>query len=376
MTGHARLAPSSAARRMACPGSLSLEEKYRTEDQSDAARQGTLAHEIARYMLENGVDFDFDKYAMATGTLLRAVASDMIQEMIDGAKLYCEHVLLTAQLAELHIEEKIEIAVVHADCWGTPDCWAFRPWSNELHVWDYKFGFSPVEVFENWQLLEYACGIIDRLNIQPRAISLHIVQPRGYHRQGPIRTWTISKEQLGKYLVELWKAERKAVEPDAPCVPSIQCTHCTARHACNALQRAALRFVDTGAETVPLELDAGQTGNELRLLHNAAKLLDARITGLEEQAKAFIAQGRTVPHYRMDWGQGREIWKCPVSQVITLGDMMHVDLRKPAEAITPKQAVKAGVPREVIDRFSETTRGALKLITDDGNQARTIFGNG
>jgi hypothetical protein len=342
---------------MVCPGSLALEEKYKTEDQSPAAREGSHAHEVARRLLEGGL-----------------ICMEP-QDMIDGANLYRDHVRSIVGDAVLHIEERVNVPLVHPECWGTPDLWALVWWQEipTLHVWDYKFGYGPVEVYQNWQLLTYAAGIVGELKDAPVSVHLHIVQPRAWHRDGPIRTWVISNQILFEYIARLQQSEFLALQPDAPCIPSIECTHCTARHACSALQRRGLAFADLSAETVPLELTPSQTGNELRILHHAAKLLDARITGLEEQARSMLANGKRVPHYRMEPGMGREIWKRPVSEVVMLGEMLDVHLKKPAELITPKQAVKAGIPREVVNQYSEQQKGALKLVPDDGSNARKIF---
>lgn len=48
---HSRLPPSSAARRMACPGSRAMEEQYGRNEESDASREGDLAHELAAWYL-------------------------------------------------------------------------------------------------------------------------------------------------------------------------------------------------------------------------------------------------------------------------------------------------------------------------------------
>ena len=54
--------------------------------------------------------------------------------------------------------------------------------------------------------------------------------------------------------------------------------------------------------------------------------------------------------------------------------MLGVDLARPIEPITPAQAVKAGLPAEMLTALAETPRGGAALVRDDGSRARTVFG--
>jgi len=109
-------------------------------------------------------------------------------------------------------------------------------------------------------------------------------------------------------------------------------------------------------------------------LMRAAELLDARITGLSQQATFNLHSGERVPFFRLESTQGRDKWKQRIDEVIALGDLMGVDLRKPQEAITPKQAIKKGLPEDVIGAYVEKTSGTMKLVLDDGREARKILG--
>src|SRR5579863_10074613 len=163
------LSPSHAPRRMACPGSYKLESQV-PKDSSDYAQEGILAHKIAADILRYG------EYTLSdnTGT----------EEMFEGAKLYEGFVRSTITEYPIHIEELLDISSIHPDCRGTPDAWGRRN-LFELHVFDYKFGHSFVEVYENWQLIEYAAGILQKLGIdgikdQNTFVNMHIIQPRSF----------------------------------------------------------------------------------------------------------------------------------------------------------------------------------------------------
>lgn len=367
MSEHAILSPSSAARRVACPGSRALEALYPQSQDSEFAREGTAAHWVASEMLLAAFGFNrvttLDEFA-PNGEIIT-------QEMIDGAILYRDAIkeIYDPQYA-MHIEKKIDISVIHPDCWGTPDCWFVK--GTELHVFDYKYGHGFVEVFENWQLIEYACGIFYALQDKPLSIHLHIVQPRSFHKNGPVRSWLVLADNLRDYTSFLKDAENAATQKYTQLRPTSECTYCSARHACVALQESALRSTDLTLSNIDHNLPASGVGSELRYLKRAAKLLDARITGLEEQALSKIKNGERVPFFRVEETAGRKRWIKSAEEIITLGEMLCLNLAKPREAITPIQALKSGAPEDLVREFSETPRGSLKLVEDN---ARKMFGD-
>lgn len=380
MSAHAALMPSAAGRWVRCPGSVAMEQRYPDDVESVKAREGTAAHWACAELLAG--------QAIAVGQVApNGVVLD--DEMIDGAQLYFD-ALMTARgpnvdmLAvgvggTIHVEQRIDIPYVHAQNWGTPDAWFYDKAAGVLYVCDYKFGHGFVEVFENWQLIDYACGILDALGIDGAAdqhidVVMTIVQPRSYHKDGPVRTWRVKACDLRPYFNRLQVAAAAALEPGAPCRISAECKHCNARHACEALQRAALDAVDLSTTSSPVELPPDALGQELRTLQRAAALLAARISGMEEVALSTIRRGALVPGFKIEHGKGRKRWNKPVEQVVVMAKLMNVDVAKSLEAITPAQAIKAGLPADLVDMFSETPTGAAKIVADDGTLARRVFG--
>lgn len=356
---HALLAPSSAARRVSCPGSRALEERYPEIEESPHSREGEAAHFVAAEML---IGNQIGQYAPN--------GEEITQEMIEGAELYA-HYIKPFGVDPKFIERKIDISVIHPRCWGTPDYFTWM--KDDLYLFDYKYGHRFVEVFENWQLIEYAAGL---LQAQPktRRVFFVIIQPRCYHRDGKVRTWSTTPEQLAPYFETLRNQEALAAKPDALCTPNPECCDCRARHACEALQRSALTAVDVSTSNTPWELDAEQTGRELRYLKKAAQSLDARIVGLEEQAKYMIAQGQSVVGFRLEPSNGRERWKALPDEVIETAELFGIDVQKKKELITPTQARKLKLPEAVVNRLTQYYPGALKLTAIDENIPRKIFG--
>jgi len=359
MTGHSKLPPSSAARRMACPGSRSLEALYPREE-TDAAREGTLAHEVCARLLRGE-------------TVL-----DVPEEMLEHCKLYANHILTAAEGNELHIEERLDISSIHPDCWGTPDCWFKK--NNTLYLYDFKYGFGYVDVYENWQLIEYSAGVPVKNSEPFEMVIFTIIQPRWFGSGGSIRKWEVTRDTIQDYWFQLEIAERLAMTEPAATTPSDQCVNCKARHACPALEQTVLSHIDSSSYNVPYDLTDRQIGQELRIMHRAAKLLDARITGLEEEALNLLKRGHSIPHYQVGHTQPRERWKSDDATIIALGDVLGLDVAKPQEPITPKQAVAKAIKEkkdkkiiEILKDNSETPPGSIKLVEINEKENRKIF---
>lgn len=352
---HAKLSPSRASRRMECPGSMALEEKYPESSESPAAREGTAAHWVAAEYIRLG---EISAEYAPNGELIT-------QEMVEGAQLYTETVASYYSLnpeahllSPIHIEETIDISNIHPECFGTPDLWFVL--NEHLYVFDYKYGHGFVDVYENWQLLEYAAGIIQTNTVSK--ITLVIVQPRCFVAAS-VRHWDLTAPQLYRYIERLKESELGSMIPDAVLIPSYSaCRYCTGRAVCPALANTSYCISDISRMDINTELDPIQTGRELKQLRTSAQLLNARIISLEIQAESMIAKGERVEGFSLESTAGREQWTKSAEEIITLGDLMGIDLSKPKEPITPVQARKIGITDEVLKIYAQRTRGKLKLV--------------
>src|SRR5271170_5159899 len=173
------ITPHSVARRVACPGSRALEEKYPVIEKSPSATEGELAHSVAMQI--------------CTGKLLPK-SFDITPEMERGAELFFD--TLGSDLFSTYLEQEIKIPLMDETITGRPDAWFYNTDTKTLYIYDYKFGRTPVEAFENWQMIEYAYGIL----CSPRLILIEkfifkIIQPRDL-RGNTIKTWEISANDI------------------------------------------------------------------------------------------------------------------------------------------------------------------------------------
>lgn len=386
MGEHAPLAPSSAhiwAPEHGCRGSVALQTAYPGADDTPEAREGTAAHYYVAELL-NGRD-------VPVGTVAPN-GQPITAEMVDCAQALLIDIRDTLRAATpglaLRVEEKVFAQSVHEANYGTPDTYVMDRPNKYLHVWDFKYGHRFVDARGNWQLIDYAIAIFDSEGLRPVTandyslsqwngwrISLTIAQPRNYDPIGPIREWHTTGEALrDTYLPRLRQSAYEAMQPGAAYTTGLHCRDCTGRHACPALQRAGAIAMDVSLQAQPVVLPPHAVGLELRQIEDAIKRLEARQTGLEEQALGIIRSGVAVPFYSATHASGRERWSVPVNEVVLLGENLGANLRKPAEAITPAQARKAGIDATVIQAYAETPKGALRLIRVDDDAANLAFG--
>lgn len=383
---HAIYAPSAASRWVHCSAAPALEASAPPTQESEDSRQGDAAHYCAATVLRAltmsaGQGVRMSELYPAEGSFAPngVIISD---EILDSAAVYVEDVIRTCgsdALDRLHVEETLPAGPLGPDDWGTPDVWWMARGANGayIHLYDFKHGHRFVDAFENWQMLNYLCLIlalpefygIDRASIE---VVFTVVQPRNYHPSGPIRRWSFKASDVEDYFRNLLSAINEAtIGPIAR--PNPECRDCLGRWRCEALHKAADSAIDQAGFAVPFDLDDTALGLELKMLKHGAALLDARITGLEEQVLSGIRAGRRIPWFRVSHPPGRERWTVDAATVIEMASAFGVDVSKPG-VMTPKQARDAGMDADTVKALSDRPTGSAKLEIEDDKTARKVFG--
>lgn len=374
---HAFLPPSGANSWVVCALWPTMNQRFPELEEGVEAAEGTAAH------------FVFEEQLYQRPVALGQAAPNGVPvslEMLEGADLYVEEVgrayASLASVSHYQVEQRVAIPAVHPNNWGTPDTWIFghNPTTGRarLIVLDYKFGHGFVEVFQNWQLVDYASGLLDQLGVDGLAdqfidVEFVVVQPRSYHRDGPVRRWTTRASELRPLVNKLAGMAEAAHMPNPVARPDPEaCKHCPGRHACEPLQRATFHAMDVAGMSTPLDMSVEAMGLELRMLERARKLMDARASGLAEQLEHALASGQSSPHYHLAPGESKLVWIKPAEEVLALGQVLGVDLAKPRVPITPTQAKRLMDPA-LLALYSERTRAALELQPVDTTQTRKIF---
>lgn len=372
MGAHSIVGPSGAARRIQCPRSVTLETQFPETEQSQDAAEGDAAHWAVAEMLQGRL---VDVGVIAPNGVA------LTEEMCRGADLMYDDVVRSLQPYGLQphqgqIEQTIAIPRVHPLAFGSPDFYILIAGAPAtLLIWDYKFGHRIVEAFENPQLVDYIAGATEGIHdtLQGCNVVAKIVQPRGYHREGPIRTWETTLVALRGLLNISESAAAQALGPDPKARVGPECRDCRARHACPELRRVGFHAMSESVRAMPEVLDADAAAVELRMVREAIERLQARESGLEAQLVSELKSGRRVAGWMLEESSGRERWKVPAEQVIALGNAFKINLAKPPEAITPNQARDAGLDPAIVKEMADRQRGAATLVFDNGSAARRMF---
>lgn len=375
MTGaHSILPPSSSARRKQCPASTLRESLYPETEESPEAAEGTAAHWALAEMLEGRT--------IAVG-LIAPNGLYLTDEMVEGAEIAHEAIAAVVgpwglKPSDGLVEKPVRIPRVHPESWGTPDYRCWHPALPLLFVADFKFGFGIVDEFENDQIIEYTSGSVstDRPDLHDLQVEVHsmILQPRANHPRGPVRRWDFNLSSVRAHLNVSASSATEALGPNPRERVGPECKHCRGRHTCQSLQRAAADACAEAQARAPFDMDPHALAAEFRRLKWAEKLLAARLTGLEAEATSRIRSGARVPGLKLENGAGRTVWTVDPLSVVTIGRVFSLDLAKPLEAVTPKQAVAKGLDSKLLEGITNTPRGEAKLVLDDNSLARRVFG--
>ena len=300
----------------------------------------------------------------------------LTDDIIDSAAFYCE-VLNSYALIPWRIEEQLAARRIHSKCGGTPDAFGHDLFKPKIILPDLKGGYRPVEVFPNPQLIGYLAAILDENPAweTPNAVvEFVIVQPRAYHRDGPVRTHTTRLMDVYPYIAELARAAAGAMGDGAMCTAGSQCDDCGARAVCVTCHAAGMRALEVAGEAALNEITVAAVDYELLRIEEAQRMLEARLTGLRAHAAHMIRRGETLPHFAIQSGKGRLDWIDDDAEqsAIAMGDLMGKNLRKREAAITPTQAANV-IPRELIDAYAARKRGEAKLVRFDANSIAKAF---
>lgn len=299
---HALLSASSAHRWIHCTPAPYLEAQH-PDTSSDAAAEGTAAHELAEHKLRQHLDLP----------TTRPVSEWDSEEMDDYTDQYADHVMAelartreTDPAAFLAIEERLDFSHIVPDGFGTGD--ALIIGGDTLTIVDLKYG-KGVEVSAegNPQMRLYALGALAAYGMiydieQVRSV---IYQPR----LGNISVEEITVNELVTWAEDVVRpAAEKAIAGEGELRAGEWCRFC--RHAAQCPERAAEMFapVPTTAELVP-EAPAPDTltDEQIATIVTHAGELKKWLTKVESFALEQATDGHTYPGLKLV--EGRSVRK-------------------------------------------------------------------
>lgn len=378
MTQHARVTPSSLHRIRICSASLQMQEAFPhlPWESEESSAEGTCAHWVLQQALTPGAPMPVKGALDPAGTPV----TDEMLDAVDEACIAVDALLLKygRTRADLIVERPVAVKRIHAECWGTPDIrfWGLLDGATVLVTIDFKFGYRYVDEFENEQLVAYEVGEMDEAGVideHVHCVSV-IIQPRAYG-SSTVRAWEHNGAAVRAFVNVLANAVADALVPNPTATVTPEgCRNCRARHGCPTNQTAGQMAMAYSGQPQPLDLPPAALSTELVFAERQLKLLESRVTGLKAQALYLAQNGARLPHHTLGYSRGKTVWNLPDDQVIALGSALGLNLGKPPDAITPKQALALGLNPALMPALSKDTPGAQKLTVDDGSKARRVFG--
>jgi hypothetical protein len=294
---HSPLGASGAYRWMVCPGSVQQSQGIQDEE-SEYAAEGTAAHSLAERCITANIE---------PWTTIGSEVGDFTvsKEMADCVASYME------ALGSWHpnrdqgnswVERRFHCPEIHQFFYGTSDFVYLDTATRTLHVWDYKHGAGiVVEAENNPQGMYYAAGVLEDLNAWNDVdfIVIHIFQPRGWHYEGPHRTWEVSTDELEEWLWNICVPAMDHALVSNETKTGDHCRFCPARQAqCPAMMedisefQELLMLADTkGADKLTPE----QLGRLLEL-NEIAKIA---IKAAQKTAYGMLSAGAKVPGIKL-----------------------------------------------------------------------------
>jgi hypothetical protein len=370
---HAKLAPSSAYRWMACPGSIRMAGDM-DDRPSSYANEGTAAHELAAECLKTEADasaylgafVDVENgFISRSGIAASGIMTpdgytvfEVDEEMVEGVQLYLDTVRSLIPKRgeyELDVEQRLDMTHIHKDIYGTGDVVLYQVAAERLHVLDLKYGKGvAVEPTENPQLMLYGAGAARRYHNRPlKEVVLHIVQPRAPHVRGPVRSWSTDPLALMEWESDLRLAAAKVDEAGTDdfdlldplwqktyLTPGDHCRFCKAAAVCPALREQSMadamaEFRD--GEVVLPESPAKMPWRDVAWVLSAADRVMNWIKAVQEYAHAEATAGRVVPGFKLVPKRAVRKWR----DEDEIKDKLLVDLAYSADDIHTTPELKS-----------------------------------
>jgi len=289
---HSKLGASSSHRWLQCTASVAAESSLNEPQVSDAARMGTIAHDLAQGCL--------------LGTDDLSSCNDIDMRRCVGTYLdYVEEYTYQFNF----VERKVFYTQWVADGYGYADFISYDLETRTLHVIDLKTGRNIVSAENNSQLRLYALGALQtlakELPTEPVRFELHICQPTKSH----IESEVLSLEQLLEF-GEYAKQKALEVELNPSYQPSeVACKYCKFKSKCRALLgfTEQVLLTDDFKELNPSTLGEDDIANIIK--HKG--LIEGFLKAVVEQAEANLKEGGQIKGVKLIRGRGSRAWIDP-----------------------------------------------------------------
>lgn len=267
-----------------------------------------------------------------------------------------------------------DTSFTRADRWqinGRADLLCYDAANAHLTVGDLKYGWAIVEPEENWALISHAIGFMQQNPAIPVAsITFVIYQPRPHHPAGRVRSWPIDVKHLRQLAIQL---DEMLCNPSDLLRTSQHCYRCPALATCPAARKAQMNGIDAAEMAFVDNIDNDTLSFQLDHLKRASKMLEQLEKAYGELALFRMKQGQVIQNYSIENELTNRQWMDHLTpefvEILTGKELTKKQL------ITPAQAEKLGVAKDVVNTLTERRQKGFKIVRADANaKAQQMFG--
>lgn len=363
---------STAARRIGCPRSYTLEQQVPEDNRGSVyAQEGTALHEIMAIALQQDIEpttllpFTFtSKHEGWSFTVDHELWLDKGEPALKAFDAFvAEHEDRIGQPMRFLIETRVEFPGIPG-AFGTSDIVARC--GPEIVIADWKFGRGIVPATENKQLMFYAAGALnsarnffDGMILGPATpITMAIIQPL---REGGIDTWTTDLARLDRYGDEL-RAAVHAIQTlglDAPIQDGSWCTFARCKSICplhiGAARKLSDRFADLQAAITakPGTPPPNDMAERYADLLDLVDMVEDWAKEVREQAHAAAERGMPIPGWVLEPGRkGPRKWAIEDAEVIKTFASEEYGLTE--DDVAPRKPLTLPALEKILKRLDKT----------------------
>lgn len=388
MNGHSYIGASSAARWLACPGSVRLYKELTQRRATTYAATGTVAHELCERCLVDGTEpLDFlGKVFEQDGFPV-----EVNDAMVSAVTMYVAQIRLDHQRygGELVVEQPFDLSWVYPGMYGRNDA-SIIPTEmfGTLRTYDYKNGKHNVDAKENPQLMYYALGALGEHNVRfVDTVEIAIIQPNGSDGGDWLDRWSIKASELYAWAMDVLRPGAAKTElPDAPLCEGEHCRFCEAAAHCPLKQSKVMEMLQLPVDapvaqiTLPAVKSIGAERIGLLSAFFNGPEFAAWCRSLAAEEQAMLSRGVRVPGRKLveKLVKGNRRWVSEDAVIAalkeTLGEeMFSQELKSPPQieklltAKGWKPAARAEVVAPLVTR--DETLKTLVVSESDSNPA-------
>lgn len=286
------LRASGASTWVNCPGSVKMKSGAHPYKSNDAAVFGNAVHSAAASIL--------------TGKPINLTVQEELQkaERESDFKMYLDFYLNAVENFAIPgkriVEQRNSVEFEKHIIAGTCDFAVIDEQKDVIYVQiiDLKTGFVPVDVNANLQLFSYAHLILDKIKIKKRPVVITgiIVQPA--HNTVKFADIEYNPEKFAT----LYDVKSKTLNT------GVWCKYCQKADICPELKKQIIEYYKP--EYQGISLDRVDLIAEILPMAGTIENVMKRI---QEDAKQILADGNTIPGFKLAQKSGRRIWMSSIS---------------------------------------------------------------